>query len=191
MRTDNLVPACSAVLLSASDTAIGIYWICAVPVAAAATVLTLRRLPRRDGVVPISRPLELVGGLVDRLQVALVLELPAGRRDVRVPDLREPAPGELDVALAERRLDLQQEHSLLDVQHLWHDRSTVAVGTGPGGSGLQWTSDGWGQWSRSSRRRPWKVLDAACCLRTSRLAGSSLEWAMLCLLKAHSGPPST
>jgi hypothetical protein len=60
---------------------------------------------------------------------------------------------------------------------------------GPGGSGLQWTSDGWGQWSRSSRRRPWKVLDAACCLRTSRLAGSSLEWAMLCLLKAHSGPP--
>ena len=72
--------------------------------------------------------LELVGGLVDRLQVALVLELLAGRRDVRVPALGQPAARELDVALVERRLDLQEEDGLLDVQHLRHDRPTVASG---------------------------------------------------------------
>lgn len=54
----------SAAFLSASDTAISIYWICAVPVASALTVFTVRRLPRRDGVVPPARPLELVGGVV-------------------------------------------------------------------------------------------------------------------------------
>lgn len=52
------------VVLRAPDSVIGIYWICAIPVAAAATVITLRRLPRRDGVVPVSRPLEMVGGVV-------------------------------------------------------------------------------------------------------------------------------
>jgi hypothetical protein len=53
--------------------------------------------------------LELVGGLVDRLQVALVLELLARRRDVRVPDLRHAAARELHVALVERRLELEKE----------------------------------------------------------------------------------
>jgi hypothetical protein len=81
--------------------------------------------------------LELVGGLVDGLQVALVLELPARRRDVGMPDLREPAPRELYVALAERRLDLKQQDGLLDVQHLWHDLLTVASGPGPGGASLR------------------------------------------------------
>ena len=52
------------VVLRAPDTAIGIYWICAVPLAAVATLLTVRRLPRRDGVVPVLRPLEMVGGVV-------------------------------------------------------------------------------------------------------------------------------
>ena len=65
--------------------------------------------------------------------MALVLELAPGRRDVGMPELREPAPRELDVALAERRLDLEQEDGLLDVQHLWHDLLTVAGGLGPGG----------------------------------------------------------
>src|SRR4051794_32397416 len=50
--------------------------------------------------------LELVGGHVDRLEVALVLELLAGRGDVRVPALCHPAASELDGALVERRLDL-------------------------------------------------------------------------------------
>ena len=54
-----------------------------------------------------------------------MLELAAWRRDVRVPDLREPAAGELDVALVERRIDLQEEHGLFDVQHLRHDPHTV------------------------------------------------------------------
>jgi hypothetical protein len=76
--------------------------------------------------------LELVRRLVDRLQMALVLELAPGRGDVRMPDLGEPAARELDVALAERRLDLKQQDGLLDVQHLWHDPTTVAVGLGPG-----------------------------------------------------------
>ena len=48
-------------------------------------------------------PLELVGGLVDRLQVALVRDLLAGRREVRMPDLGLAAAGQLDVALLERR----------------------------------------------------------------------------------------
>ena len=52
------------VILRAPDAAVAIYWICAVPLAAAATLLTARRLPRRDGVVPILRPLEIVGGVV-------------------------------------------------------------------------------------------------------------------------------
>jgi hypothetical protein len=55
--------------------------------------------------------------------VPLVLELLAGRGDVRVPLLGEAPPGELDVALVERRLDLEQEHRLLDV----HDRRHVVL----------------------------------------------------------------
>ena len=54
-----------------------------------------------------------------------MLVLLARRRDVRVPALGEPAAGELDVALVERRLDLQEEHGLFDVQHLRHDPLTV------------------------------------------------------------------
>ena len=69
----------------------------------------------------LGEALELVGGLVDRLQVALVLELAPGRRDVGMPALRHPAARELDVALVERRLDLQEQDGLLDVQHLRHD----------------------------------------------------------------------
>ena len=65
--------------------------------------------------------LELVGRLVDRLQVALVLELAARRGDVRVPALGQLAARELDVALVERRIDLQEQDGLLDVQHLRHD----------------------------------------------------------------------
>ena len=45
---------------------------------------------------PLGELLELVGGLVDRLQVALVLELPARRRDVGVPALGLAPPRELD-----------------------------------------------------------------------------------------------
>src|SRR6266508_1805197 len=59
--------------------------------------------------------------------MALVLELLAGRRDVRVPDLGHPAPGELDLPFAERRLELQKKERLLDVQNRRHSRSTVAV----------------------------------------------------------------
>jgi hypothetical protein len=64
--------------------------------------------------------LELVGGLVDGLQVPLVLELLARRGDVGMPDLRHPPARELDVALVEGRVDLQQEDRLLDVQHVRH-----------------------------------------------------------------------
>jgi hypothetical protein len=64
--------------------------------------------------------LEHVGGLVDGLQVALVLVLAAGRRDVGMPALGELAPGELDRALVEGRLELQQEHGLLDVEYQRH-----------------------------------------------------------------------
>jgi hypothetical protein len=35
---------------------------------------------------------QLVGSLVDRLEMALVFELLARRRDVRMPDLGLPAP---------------------------------------------------------------------------------------------------
>ena len=60
--------------------------------------------------------LELVGGLVDRLQVALVLELPSRRREVGVPALGHPPARELDVALVERRLELEQQQVALDVK---------------------------------------------------------------------------
>jgi ADP-ribose pyrophosphatase YjhB (NUDIX family) len=55
-----------------------------------------------------------------------VLHLAPGRRDVGVPALRHPAPRELHGALVERRLELQEEDGLLDVEDLRHERSTVA-----------------------------------------------------------------
>ena len=89
--------------------------------AAALTLTALREtVPPRE---PSASELELVGRLVDRLQVALVLELLAGRRDVGVPHLRHAPARELDLALVERRLELQEEQRLLDVQHLRHRQS--------------------------------------------------------------------
>src|SRR5215218_2917741 len=83
-----------------------------------------RDLDRVAGDLPAARLLgearQLVRRLVDRLQVPFMLELLARRRDVGMPLLREPAPGELDLALVERRLDLQEEDGLLDVDDLWH-----------------------------------------------------------------------
>ena len=70
--------------------------------------------------------LELVGGLVDRLQVALVLVLAARRRDVRMPALGHPAASELDVPLVERRLELQQEHRLFEIEDPWHASTYVS-----------------------------------------------------------------
>ena len=55
----------------------------------------------------LGEALELVGGLVDRLEMALVLELLAGRGEVGVPDLGEAPAGELHLALAERGLELE------------------------------------------------------------------------------------
>jgi hypothetical protein len=52
--------------------------------------------------------------------VALVLELLPGRRDVGMPLLGQAPARELDVALVERRIDLQQEDRLLDVDDLGH-----------------------------------------------------------------------
>ena len=69
----------------------------------------------------LGQALELVGRLVDRLEVALVLVLAPGRRDVGVPALRHPAARELDGALVERRLQLEEQHGLLDVQELGHN----------------------------------------------------------------------
>jgi hypothetical protein len=52
------------VFLSAPDWGIALYWLCAVPIAVVATVVAFRRLPRRDGVVPLEHPLARVGALV-------------------------------------------------------------------------------------------------------------------------------
>jgi hypothetical protein len=71
--------------------------------------------------------LQLVGRLVHRLQVALVLELPARRGDIGVPALGLAPARKLDRALVERRIDLQEEDGLLDVQHVRHDPSTLAT----------------------------------------------------------------
>src|ERR1700682_6410466 len=76
----------------------------------------------------LGQALELVGRLVDRLQVALVLELPALRRDIRVPALGHSAARELHIALVERGLELQQEQMLLYVKDACgHDWSTLAT----------------------------------------------------------------
>jgi hypothetical protein len=53
--------------------------------------------------------------------VALVLELLARWGQVGMPDLRLPAARELDVALLEGRLELQEEQRLFDVEDLRHD----------------------------------------------------------------------
>jgi hypothetical protein len=79
---------------------------------------------------------ELIGRVVDRLQMAFVLELAPWRRQVGVPDLGQPAARELNVALVEGRLDLQEEERLLDVEHCGHEHPTIApsgpTGRGPG-----------------------------------------------------------
>src|SRR3954464_13104227 len=64
----------------------------------------------------LGQALELVGRLVDRLQMALVLELLAGRGEVGVPDLGQTPARQLDVALAERRLELEEKHPLFEVE---------------------------------------------------------------------------
>ncbi|MCW3023482.1 MAG: UDP-N-acetylmuramate dehydrogenase [Conexibacter sp.] len=68
----------------------------------------------------LGEALELVGGLVDGLEVALVLELLAGWGQVRMPHLGLLAAGQLDVALLEGRLELQEEQRLFDVEDLRH-----------------------------------------------------------------------
>ena len=65
------------VFLTAPNWAIGLYWLCTIPIAVAATIVVLRRLPRRAGVVPL-QGLRLVFGSVavavrrvrDRLDLA-------------------------------------------------------------------------------------------------------------------------
>ncbi len=75
----------------------------------------------------LCQALELVGGLVDRLEVALVLELASLRGHVRVPALGHAPTRKLHVALCERRLQLQQEQMLLDVEDGGgHDPTTLA-----------------------------------------------------------------
>jgi hypothetical protein len=74
----------------------------------------------------LGEPLELVGGLVDRLQVALMLVLATGRRDVRVPALGHPPTGELDLALVERRLELEEEQRLFEIEDPGHEGQTLA-----------------------------------------------------------------
>ncbi|MFM9126793.1 MAG: hypothetical protein ACKOTA_04385 [Solirubrobacterales bacterium] len=92
-------------------------------------------LDRIGGDLPTARVLgqflELVGGLVDRLEVALVLDLAAGRGQVRVPDLGLTAPGELYGALVEGRVELQQLSALLDVQDCGLEVLRIVAGPGP------------------------------------------------------------
>jgi hypothetical protein len=64
--------------------------------------------------------LELVGRLVDGLEMTLVLALLPGRGYVGVPALGKSAPCKLDVALVERRIDLEKEDRLFDVDDLRH-----------------------------------------------------------------------
>ena len=52
--------------------------------------------------------------------MTLVRDLPAGRREVRMPDLGLAATRELDVPFLERGLELQQQQCLLDVEELRH-----------------------------------------------------------------------
>ena len=75
--------------------------------------------------------LELVGGLIDRLEMALMLVLSAGRSDVGVPALGHPAARELDFTGVERRLELQQEHRLFNIEDPRHRASTLAARATP------------------------------------------------------------
>ena len=69
----------------------------------------------------------LIGRLVDGLQMALVLVLAPCGRDVGVPALGHAPARELHVTLVERRLELQQEQMLLDVEDRGgHDHETLA-----------------------------------------------------------------
>jgi hypothetical protein len=43
-----------------------------------------------------------------------------------MPDLRQAPPRELNVALVERRVELQEEQRLLDVEHSRHEQPTIA-----------------------------------------------------------------
>ena len=64
---------------------------------------------------------QLIRGLVYRLEVALVLGLATGRRDVRVPPLGHPTAREMDLTLIERSFELQQQHRLFDIEDPRHD----------------------------------------------------------------------
>src|SRR3954451_6223877 len=78
--------------------------------------------------------------------MALVLELLTGWSDVGVPLLGLAATGELDVALVERRLNLKEQHGLLDIQHLGHNALTVA----------RWTGPKWARGLRACSQRTWR-----------------------------------
>ena len=95
--------------------------------------------------------LELVGRLVDRLQVALVLVLASRRRDVGMPALGHPAARELHGALVERRLELQEKKCLFDVEDPWHDSFTLAT---------------WPRVGRQKRCRPSREASAASAGRS-------------------------
>ena len=76
----------------------------------------------------LGQALELVGRLVDRLEVALVLVLAPLRSEIGMPPLGHPAPRELHVALVKGRLELQQKQVLLDVQDRYgHEPRTLAT----------------------------------------------------------------
>lgn len=52
------------VFLTAPNWAIGVYWLCLIPIAVGATIVVLRRLPRRAGVVPAEGRRVVAGSLV-------------------------------------------------------------------------------------------------------------------------------
>ena len=64
--------------------------------------------------------LELVGGLVDGLEMALMLVLTTGRSDVRVPALGHPPTRELYGALVEGRLEREQQQRLFQIEEARH-----------------------------------------------------------------------
>src|SRR5271170_743296 len=82
----------------------------------------------------LGQALELIGSLVDGLQVALVLELAALWRHVGMPALGHPAARQLHITLLERRLQLEEQQVLLDVKNgRGHNALTLAT---HGGFGL-------------------------------------------------------
>ena len=96
--------------------------------AAALTLTALRGTPSRRARFP-ARRFGMIGRLVDRLEVTLVLELPTSRGNVGVPALGRPPAGQLHIALVKRRLDLQSEHLLLNVED--HSRHATQHVTEP------------------------------------------------------------